>query len=37
MREALRKRAAISSKLTAALLGLAVLAMAVFRYAQALV
>jgi uncharacterized membrane protein len=36
-REALRKRAAISSKLTAALLGLAVLAMAVFRYVQALV
>jgi uncharacterized membrane protein len=35
-RESLRKRAAISSRLTAALLGLAVLAMAVFRYVQAL-
>ena len=36
-REALRERAAISSKLTAALLGLAVLSMATFRYVQALV
>lgn len=36
-RASLQKRAAISSKLTAALLGLAVLAMALFRYVQALV
>jgi uncharacterized membrane protein len=35
--EALRRRAAISSKLTAALLALAVLSMATFRYVQALV
>lgn len=36
-RASLQKRAAISSRLTAALLGLAVLAMALFRYVQALV
>jgi uncharacterized membrane protein len=35
-REGLRKRAAISSSLTAILLALAVLAMATFRYVQAL-
>lgn len=35
-REGLRKRAAISSVLTATLLGLAVLSMAIFRYVQAL-
>jgi uncharacterized membrane protein len=35
-REGLRKRAAISSMLTALLLALAVLAMAIFRYVQAL-
>ena len=35
-REGLRKRAAISSILTATLLGLSVLSMAIFRYVQAL-